>query len=154
MAGASTTPAIARPNYDAGLFVESWDDENARKGYCLYKMGCKGPVTYNSLLGDGVERRRRVADQESPDTVALAATNLAFWDGGPFYQHLSRFPGFGIELPPDTIGTAVGLTTLAGVAAHAIVTNVRKKPVIDEGRTEDQTRRSKGIVKNHAPNCC
>ena len=37
-----------RPNYDAGLFVESWDDENARKGYCLYKMGCKGPVTYNS----------------------------------------------------------------------------------------------------------
>ena len=37
-----------RPNYDAGLFVESWDDENARKGYCLYKMGCKGPVTYNA----------------------------------------------------------------------------------------------------------
>ena len=31
-----------RPNYDAGLFVESWDDENARKGYCLYKMGCRG----------------------------------------------------------------------------------------------------------------
>ena len=25
-----------RPNYDAGLFVETWDDENARKGYCLY----------------------------------------------------------------------------------------------------------------------
>ena len=37
-----------RPNYDAGLFVESFDDENARKGYCLYKMGCKGPVTYNA----------------------------------------------------------------------------------------------------------
>ncbi len=37
-----------RANYDAGLFVESFDDENARKGYCLYKMGCKGPVTYNA----------------------------------------------------------------------------------------------------------
>ena len=37
-----------RANYDAGLFVESWDDEGARKGYCLYKMGCKGPVTYNA----------------------------------------------------------------------------------------------------------
>jgi hydrogenase small subunit len=37
-----------RPNYDAGLFVESFDDENARKGYCLYKMGCRGPVTYNA----------------------------------------------------------------------------------------------------------
>ena len=37
-----------RPYYDAGLFVESWDDEKARKGYCLYKMGCRGPVTYNA----------------------------------------------------------------------------------------------------------
>src|SRR5208282_824439 len=37
-----------RANYDAGLFVEAWDDENARKGYCLYKMGCRGPVTYNA----------------------------------------------------------------------------------------------------------
>jgi len=37
-----------RANYDAGLFVESWDDDGARKGYCLYKMGCKGPVTYNA----------------------------------------------------------------------------------------------------------
>ena len=25
-----------RPAYDAGLFVQSFDDENARKGYCLY----------------------------------------------------------------------------------------------------------------------
>lgn len=32
-----------RPHFDAGQFVESWDDESARKGYCLYKMGCKGP---------------------------------------------------------------------------------------------------------------
>ncbi len=37
-----------RPNYDAGLFVEAFDDENARRGYCLYKMGCRGPVTYNA----------------------------------------------------------------------------------------------------------
>ncbi len=37
-----------RPHFDAGQFVEAWDDENARKGYCLYKMGCKGPTTYNA----------------------------------------------------------------------------------------------------------
>jgi len=29
-------------------FVESFDSEEARKGYCLYKMGCKGPDTYNN----------------------------------------------------------------------------------------------------------
>ena len=37
-----------RPHFDAGQFVEAWDDEGARKGYCLYKMGCKGPTTYNA----------------------------------------------------------------------------------------------------------
>lgn len=37
-----------RPYFDAGLFVESFDDENAQKGYCLYKVGCKGPTTYNA----------------------------------------------------------------------------------------------------------
>ncbi len=37
-----------RPHFDAGQFVEPWDDDNARKGYCLYKMGCKGPTTYNA----------------------------------------------------------------------------------------------------------
>jgi NiFe hydrogenase small subunit HydA len=37
-----------RPHFDAGQFVEKFDDEGARKGYCLYKVGCKGPTTYNA----------------------------------------------------------------------------------------------------------
>lgn len=37
-----------RAFYDAGLFVQSFGDENAKKGYCLYYMGCKGPNTFNS----------------------------------------------------------------------------------------------------------
>jgi hydrogenase small subunit len=34
-----------RAFFDAGQFEESWDDEGARKGWCLYKMGCRGPMT-------------------------------------------------------------------------------------------------------------
>ena len=36
-----------RAHFDAGEFVQSWDDDAARKGYRLYKMGCKGlpPIT-------------------------------------------------------------------------------------------------------------
>ena len=37
-----------RAHFDAGEYVESWDDEGARSGLCLYKMGCKGPTTYNA----------------------------------------------------------------------------------------------------------
>ena len=37
-----------RANFDAGRFVEHWGDEGHRNGWCLYKMGCKGPqATYN-----------------------------------------------------------------------------------------------------------
>lgn len=37
-----------RPFYDQGLFASSFDDEGARKGYCLYEVGCKGPIAYNA----------------------------------------------------------------------------------------------------------
>ncbi len=45
-----------RPHFDAGRFAESFGDEGHRNGYCLYKLGCKGPETYNNcstlLFGD------------------------------------------------------------------------------------------------------
>ncbi len=37
-----------RPYFDAGQFVQRWDDAGARSGWCLYKMGCRGPSTYNA----------------------------------------------------------------------------------------------------------
>ena len=35
-----------RAHFDAGRFVEHYGDKGHRLGWCLYKMGCKGPVTY------------------------------------------------------------------------------------------------------------
>jgi len=35
-----------RPHFDAGRFAEKFGDEGHRQGYCLYKLGCKGPVTH------------------------------------------------------------------------------------------------------------
>ena len=35
-----------RPHFDAGRFVQQFGDEGHRHGWCLYKMGCKGPVTH------------------------------------------------------------------------------------------------------------
>jgi hydrogenase small subunit len=35
-----------RPHFDAGRFAEKFGDEGHRAGYCLYKLGCKGPVTH------------------------------------------------------------------------------------------------------------
>lgn len=45
-----------RPHFDAGRFALEFGDEGHRKGYCLYKLGCKGPETFANcpaiLFGD------------------------------------------------------------------------------------------------------
>lgn len=35
-----------RAHFDAGRFAAAFGDEAHRKGWCLYKLGCKGPVTH------------------------------------------------------------------------------------------------------------
>lgn len=37
-----------RAHFDAGRFVKQFGDEGHHLGYCLYKMGCKGPQTHAS----------------------------------------------------------------------------------------------------------
>ncbi len=32
-----------RGHYELGEFVKAWGDEGAKKGWCLFEMGCKGP---------------------------------------------------------------------------------------------------------------
>jgi len=125
-----------RPNYDAGLFVESFDDENAKRGYCLYKMGCRGPVTYNAC---GVIRwNAGVSYPIQSGHGCIGCSEAKFWDNGPFYQHLASFPGFGIETTADTVGAVVGAVTVAGIAAHAISTNIRKRQLIAEEIRDSQ----------------
>ena len=35
-----------RPHFDAGRFAQAYGDAGHALGYCLYKLGCKGPATY------------------------------------------------------------------------------------------------------------
>jgi len=119
-----------RPNYDAGLFVESFDDENARKGYCLYKVGCRGPTTYNSC--GTIRWNGGVSFPIQSGHGCIGCSESSFWDNGPFYERLGNFPGFGIETTADKIGLAVGAVTVAGAATHAVLTNIRKHHEIGE----------------------
>jgi hydrogenase small subunit len=129
-----------RPFYDAGLFVETFDDENARKGYCLYKVGCKGPSTYNACSVTKWNNGTSYPIQSGHGCFGCSEDN--FWDNGPIYKRMASFPGFGIESTADTVGlTALGITA-AGIAAHAVATNLRKTKTIDnlisEGRQSEQ----------------
>ncbi len=37
-----------KKHYDNGRFATAFDDDKARKGQCLYMLGCRGPYTKNS----------------------------------------------------------------------------------------------------------
>ncbi len=119
-----------RPYYDAGLFVESFDDDGARKGYCLYKMGCRGPVTNNACAVTKWNGGTSYPIQSGHG--CLGCSEKGFWDNGPFYRHLPSFPGFGIESTADSVGLALGAAAAVGVAAHAVSTNIRKRKLIHD----------------------
>ncbi|MBE2230215.1 MAG: hydrogenase small subunit [Chitinophagaceae bacterium] len=117
-----------RPYYDAGLYVESFDDENAKKGYCLYKVGCKGPSTYNAC---GVTKwNNGVSFPIQSGHGCFGCSEENYWDNGRIYQRASAFPGFGIESTADMVGKVALGVTAGALAAHAVMTNVRKKKLI------------------------
>jgi hydrogenase small subunit len=120
-----------RPNYDAGLFVESFDDANAKRGYCLYKMGCRGPTTYNSC---GIIRwNEGVSYPIQSGHPCIGCSESGYFDNGPFYRQLEAFPGFGIETTADAIGLGLAAAAAGGMAVHAVSTNIRKRRLIRHG---------------------
>ncbi len=130
-----------RPNFDAGLFVESWDDENAKKGYCLYKMGCRGPVTYNAC---GVmEWNGGVSFPIKSGHPCIGCSEDNFWDNAPFYQHLGGVTELNAESTADKIGGALTIGVGAGIAAHAIATNIRKRKLISQNINNTEEKENK-----------
>lgn len=123
-----------RPYFDAGLFVESFDDENAKKGYCLYKVGCKGPSTYNACGVTGWNAGTSFPIRSGHPCIGCSEEN--FWDNGRFYERGSAFAGFGIESDADTVGKIALGVTGAALAGHAIYTNINKSTIIKQHTAE------------------
>ncbi|MDJ0957210.1 MAG: hydrogenase small subunit [Arenicellales bacterium] len=80
-----------RPFYDRGLFAESFDDEGAKKGWCLYRLGCKGPATYNACAT--TKWNEGTSFPIEAGHPCLGCSEPDFWDMGGFYQPLSTPTG-------------------------------------------------------------
>lgn len=106
-----------RAHFDAGQFVEKWDDDGARLGYCLYTMGCRGPTTYNacSTIGwnDGL------SFPVKSGSGCIGCSEDGFWDRGPFYERLPDMHQFSIEATADDIGKVAMAGVGTAVAGHA-----------------------------------
>jgi len=126
-----------RPHFDAGRFATTFGDDNHRKGYCLYKLGCKGPETYNNCstlqfgdVGGGIW------------PVGIGHPCFGCSEGGVgFNTPLFTKASLHLVTPPDTyphvieqqgagVGASLGGVAVAAAAAgaaFAAVNNVAKK---------------------------
>jgi hydrogenase small subunit len=126
-----------RANFDAGQFVEVFDDDAARRGWCLYKVGCKGPATFSPC--PIFQWNTRTSWPIGAGHPCIGCTEPHFWDTmSPFYERLPDVGGFGVEQRVDILGAALALGATAGVVAHAAATGIhqarerkRQLPIVD-----------------------
>jgi len=76
-----------RPFYERGQFAETFDDEGARKGWCLYKLGCKGPITYNACAT--LKWNQGTGFPIQAGHGCIGCSEPQFWDKGGFYEPIS-----------------------------------------------------------------
>ena len=86
-----------RAHFDAGQYVEAWGDEGHRQGYCLYKMGCKGPATSQNCPTVKWNEGANWPIGCGHPCIGCAEPN--FWDTmTPFYGHLPNVAGFDLGI--------------------------------------------------------
>jgi hydrogenase small subunit len=108
-----------RGNFDKGYFAEAFGDADWYNGACLYKVGCKGPVTYAPC---GITRWNGNVSWCIHNAPCQGCAEPQFWDKNtPFYQQVPgvRLPGLG-GVTAEKIGIGLGVATVAALGVHAV----------------------------------
>jgi hydrogenase small subunit len=127
-----------RAHYDAGQYVERWGDEGHRLGYCLFKQGCKGPVTSQNC--PNIRWNEGTNWPIGCGHPCIGCAEPDFWDQmTPFYRHLDGVPGFGVQSDIDRVGIWATAGVAAAFAAHGVVSLARRWKEV-EGAEEAESR--------------
>ncbi|OIP61508.1 MAG: hydrogenase 2 small subunit [Nitrospirae bacterium CG_4_9_14_3_um_filter_53_35] len=140
-----------RPHFDAGRYAEAFGDEGHRKGWCLYKLGCKGPETYNNcpaiLFGDVGSGAWPVGTGHpcfgcSEGGVGFnvplhTMARLNFWTTPAFYPHIFERRGEGLSLAEGAVIVAVGGAAIG--AGAMIARNLGKHEGQEGEKTSEDT---------------
>jgi quinone-reactive Ni/Fe-hydrogenase small subunit len=118
-----------RAHFDAGEFVEEWGDEGAKNNWCLYKVGCKGPMTFNNCsiirYNDGANWPVGVG------RGCIGCSEPDFWDKYAYERPMAtariKAPTGGVEKTVDEFGLGLLTATAVGIGVHAIASVVAGK---------------------------
>jgi hydrogenase small subunit len=133
-----------RPHFEFGEFALTWGDEGAQKGWCLYKLGCKGPETMancpTARYGDEISWNVRAGDG------CVGCTTPRFWDSMfPAYKRLGSPVPFLPNLTIDQVGLGM-VAAIGGVAVlHGAGMTVR-----EHRRTVAERNAEAAAAKRHA----
>ncbi len=118
-----------RAHFDAGEFVEEWGDEGAINNFCLYKMGCKGPMTFNNC--SVIKYNSGTNWPIGAGHGCIGCSEPQFWDKyaqeRPMSDTKFKAPTGGVEKTVDEFG--LGLLTVAGIGIgiHATISAIAGK---------------------------
>ncbi len=118
-----------RAHFDAGEFVEEWGDTGAKNNFCLYKVGCKGPMTFNNC--SIVRYNEGVNWPVGVGRGCIGCSEPDFWDKYAYERPMAdaniKAPTGGVEKTVDEFG--LGLLTAAsiGIGIHAVASVIAGK---------------------------
>lgn len=113
-----------RPFFDSGMFAEKFDDAGAKAGWCLYKVGCRGPEAYNSCGNMRWWNGLSYPIQAGHGCIGCSQNN--FWDNGSFYERLPHIPIPNTIANADKVGMVAAGAAAAGVVAHGVISAMTK----------------------------
>lgn len=114
-----------RARFDAGQFVQRFDDTAAREGHCLYEVGCRGPETFSPC--PVIQWNLHSDWPIGAGHPCIGCTEVAFYDRfTPFYDVLPQLsvPGVKVEADAEKVGLLALGAVGAGIAVHAAGTAI------------------------------
>ena len=138
-----------RAHFDAGRFAMEFGDDGHRKGYCLYKLGCKGPETYANCstigFGDVGESNWPVACGHP----CIGCTEKGVGFTKPIHQTAvlknivppASYPRIVEEQGKNSFAAAAALAAIAGAAAGGAAMLAKNLGKSEDGKPESQQPR-------------
>lgn len=121
-----------RSYFENGIFAEYPGDFG-----CMYKVGCKGPITYADCpVRKWNEYVNWPVEDNSP---CIGCANPGFPDASaPFFEHLPSIRLPNITVNANTIGLASGIITAGAIGVHFVGSRLKGRPLGGTIRTPDK----------------
>lgn len=110
-----------RGHFDANEFVRAWGDVGAQNGWCLYQMGCKGPVTHQNC--PTIRWNQGTSWPVHSGHGCIGCAEIHFWEMAPYQTvpiHAVTPPSAYPTVPTSTGLSPAATGVIGGVAGLAV----------------------------------